>query len=296
MSEPPGEVLLVLAKSHGRTICREPQRLEAILRDRCPAHKREIFLLTAAAREQVVAELVVTADQFSDEVLIAKGARKLCDGLGLSEEAARWAVETWLPASRVLAAGPDFPLPLELCADWTDPDSTASEIEIRSSSAGVNWGWMALCGGAITCAASAIGAVLPLMLHRNWFSFTDWLVETGGLAAGLLLCALGLGWISRRLRARPIPNQRQLPRDQAAGAMLVEVLVLAVLPLVPPAIVVFWVGEWMGVWQLAGPVHDLSFHLGRMLQSLVIGVFLVRWVLLTARIAGRIAFSMVNRW
>src|SRR5262245_970959 len=84
-----GEILA----THGRSLCDEPKRLEALLRDLCPTCKREIYLLTGALREQVPQALLVAAGP--RDLLLTRLTSRLRDDLALTDEAAAWAVESW---------------------------------------------------------------------------------------------------------------------------------------------------------------------------------------------------------
>jgi hypothetical protein len=77
--------------------------------------------------------------------------------------------------------------------------------------------------------------------------------------------------------------------------MLVEVVTLLVLPLASVLALALWAAEWVGWLHFTGQPHDLSFHLGRILESLVLGLFLFFWVRSMTVIQGRIASSMVRR-
>ena len=60
-AEAPADLVTVLCRisdTYGRSICREPQRLAAMLLDICPDRRRESFLLVSALREQVVGDLL----------------------------------------------------------------------------------------------------------------------------------------------------------------------------------------------------------------------------------------------
>jgi len=94
---------------YGRNIVNEPKRCEGLLRDLCPAAKREVNLLVNALKAGVATDLLTgNAGHVPVEMVCARLTRKLYDDLGLAEEFARWAVETWALALGVLKN----PLPL----------------------------------------------------------------------------------------------------------------------------------------------------------------------------------------
>lgn len=114
MNELPRQKLCELITQYGHSLCDDPRRTEALLRDFCGAHKREIFCLVSALKERVAADLLASQDGVPQEVLLARLTKRLRDNMALTEDAARWAVESWalalgmsLPAPRV--STPDAP-------------------------------------------------------------------------------------------------------------------------------------------------------------------------------------------
>src|SRR5688572_20698171 len=105
------DALVEVAARYGPALLRDPQRCEAMLRDICPGRKREIFLIVSALREHVAADLLTASEAVPQDVVLAQGTRKLRDNLGLSEESARWAVESWVPASVAIAEWREPPKP-----------------------------------------------------------------------------------------------------------------------------------------------------------------------------------------
>jgi hypothetical protein len=87
---------------YGRSVCDEPQRCEALLRDLCPGHGREIHVLVHALRERVAAELLTASAGMPREMLLGRLSKRLEDGIALSPDAARWGVESWALALGVI--------------------------------------------------------------------------------------------------------------------------------------------------------------------------------------------------
>ncbi len=296
--QPSGEdlrmVLCRLSETYGRGICRYPQRVAAMLLDLCPGQRRESFLLAAALREGVVSDLVTGLDSVPDEILLARGAGKLREQLGLSEDSARWSVESWLPACRVLATAPDRPFPFDSEVPASDPaPAPLPEVEPIPRQF-LDWAWLGLCAAAVLCCAVALCTVTHSAFFHYWSSFTGWLSQTAVLASGLAAAGFGLALTAWGIGRREAPNQRLLDPNRAAGAMMVEVLALLALPLVPVLSVGIWAAEWMGELHVVGQPHDLSFHLGRILHSLILALFLYYWMPLMTAIQGKIASSMVR--
>lgn len=101
MNDAPRHTLKRIIDEHGRAIIDTPKRVEALLRDLSPAHRREVNILAGALEERVAAELTrVAAD--SRERSLARLTRRLQDDLAYTSEAARWAVDSWAFALGVL--------------------------------------------------------------------------------------------------------------------------------------------------------------------------------------------------
>lgn len=90
--------------------------LRSLLLDRCPEQAPEVNRLVAAAREGVPEALRRADDASPRSVVVAGIAARLSHDLGLSEDASRWAVETWYdvlvaPAATTNAAPDTTPTP-----------------------------------------------------------------------------------------------------------------------------------------------------------------------------------------
>jgi len=88
----------------GRDVVNDAKLCEALLRDLCGDHRREISVLVAAQKERVAADLLASQAGVPHAVLLTRLTRRLQDNLALTEDAARWAVDSWalalgLPAS-----------------------------------------------------------------------------------------------------------------------------------------------------------------------------------------------------
>ena len=94
----------------GRDVTTDAKLCEALLRDLCGEHRREISVLVAAQKERVAADLLASQDGVPREVLLTRLTRRLQDNLGLTEEAARWAVDSWALALGLKLPQPAAPL------------------------------------------------------------------------------------------------------------------------------------------------------------------------------------------
>jgi hypothetical protein len=264
-----------------------------MLRDLCPEHKREVFLLVSALKEQIVPDLmsvqIGAVGGVPEEVIVSRSRRKLADNLGLNEESANWAVDSWLQASRILAATPDIPLPVYGATHYDDASNPTAP------QSGLDWIWLALCVSTALVSAAAIAIAAWFSLHHNTATFQSWASETALFAALLAISCTVLWLIARQFQKRRLPNHWVRDPNLGAAAMLCEVLAILTLPAVPVAAIALWAGEWSQIWHVAGPPHDLTFHLGRILQSLFLVAFLVQWIRITIRIQGRLGTSAIGR-
>jgi hypothetical protein len=104
MDQQPRDQLCALVSQYGPALGDDPQRCEGLLRDLCTGYKREVHTLASAAREGVPAELLAAKSGAASALVLARLAKRLQDNLGLAEDAARWAVESWALALGVLSA------------------------------------------------------------------------------------------------------------------------------------------------------------------------------------------------
>jgi hypothetical protein len=109
MNDIPCEKLKYILTQYGRAICDDPRRCEGMLRDLCPEHKREVNVLMAALREGVAEDLMTMSAAAPEELVFARLRKRLYDNLGIAENFAHWAVESWalaLGIIKVRTAGP----------------------------------------------------------------------------------------------------------------------------------------------------------------------------------------------
>lgn len=103
MNDLPRHTLSRIITEYGRVICDAPKRIEALLRDLCGAHRREINIIIGALEERVAADLMAAGNSVPREVLLARLAARLRDNLAYTPEAARWGVETWAFALGIMS-------------------------------------------------------------------------------------------------------------------------------------------------------------------------------------------------
>jgi hypothetical protein len=278
---------------YGRAAFEEPRRCEAILRDCCPNAPREVFLLVSALRENVAEELTAVESSMPAEALITGLTRRLAAHLGLSEDSARWAVESWrygLEDNPGLRAGREvmvFPVTGRLAA--------RNEASAQIEGGAVNWPWLGTCLVAIASAVVALGTVVAASFFHIWNTWPGGLVETGALAFVLTGAGSGLRLARRAFEQMAPPEHTALDPREAAFALLPEVLILLALPLVTVGAPFAWVMEWWLGLHLVGAAHGAAFHVVRSMESLGLGAFLYFWIGDMTAIQGRIACSVIRR-
>ncbi|MFO1433569.1 MAG: formylglycine-generating enzyme family protein [Candidatus Competibacteraceae bacterium] len=164
MHDLPRQVLCELLAKHGTSLCTDPRRCEALLRDYCGRNKREIFVLISALKERVATELEQATTP--PTLLMASLAERLHTNLGLAEEFAWWAVESWALALGVISH------PLEMPADASESNIPPSRRADRPSLPAVEdiHGWLPYhlqCLQQQTAAALGLSVVFRDRLQRG---------------------------------------------------------------------------------------------------------------------------------
>lgn len=103
MHDAPRQKLRELIVEYGRSLCEDPRRCEALLKDYCGQHKREIFVLVSALKNRVAEDLIKTSTNVPQSLLFARLHKRLEDELAMTPEAAHWVVETWALALDAIA-------------------------------------------------------------------------------------------------------------------------------------------------------------------------------------------------
>ncbi len=102
MNDLPRQKLCELIDQYGHSLCDDPRRCGALLKDYCGQYKQEIFVLVNALEKRVAEELINTSANIPQSITLARLIRRLEDELGLTEAAAKWAVESWAIALGVI--------------------------------------------------------------------------------------------------------------------------------------------------------------------------------------------------
>ncbi|MGJ0607966.1 GUN4 domain-containing protein [Cylindrospermopsis raciborskii] len=94
MNDLPRQKLKEIIIQYGRDLCDNPKRCEAFLNDYCGQYRREIFLLISALKQGVAKDLL-NSGNIPVEVLLGRLINQMQNDLGLTKEAAQYAVESW---------------------------------------------------------------------------------------------------------------------------------------------------------------------------------------------------------
>lgn len=107
MDNRPREILRDLVSRYGSSLASDPLRTEGLLRDTCGSYHREIFVLVNAVRQKVPADLLAPRHSLPFSLLQDLLKKRLCDELSLSDDASRWAVESWADALGLVPGTPE---------------------------------------------------------------------------------------------------------------------------------------------------------------------------------------------
>src|SRR6516225_2668285 len=111
MIDDPRQVLCRLIRDYGGGLTNDPRRFEALLRDLCPQWDWKPRVLVDALKERVPQELTSSSSSTLAQVKAEQLAKRLETDLGLTQEAARWAIDSWALAMGVVTLPPPPPPP-----------------------------------------------------------------------------------------------------------------------------------------------------------------------------------------
>jgi HEAT repeat protein len=98
MNDTARTTLARLVARYGVSVAHDANRCEGLLRDTCPDCTKEIFILTSAVRQRVPADLLAPRQTLPLPLVQGFMVKRLMDELGLSDDAAHWAVASWSEA------------------------------------------------------------------------------------------------------------------------------------------------------------------------------------------------------
>ncbi len=176
MNDAVRQKLRELVIEYGSSLCDDPRRCEALLKDYCGKYKREIFVLVSALKTRVAQDLLRAPAGLPLSIIEAQLERRLAEELAMTAEAARWAVESWALALGVIdqpspvvhhapVSPPSPPLPTPKVAPTRPPRTKALLIAGRYRDHGA-------------------GTVTDIQTGLQWMRFSSGQEWTGGTCVG----------------------------------------------------------------------------------------------------------------
>jgi tetratricopeptide (TPR) repeat protein len=99
----PRKQLCLIVEQYGQGIMTDPKRCRGLLNDLAPQHHLETNLLMMALEQDVAKQLLKPSTLISIESQLECFAQSLHDAVGIEEELAYWAVESWALALCVIS-------------------------------------------------------------------------------------------------------------------------------------------------------------------------------------------------
>lgn len=100
MNDLPRQKLQEIVRKYDRSL--SPKLYEALLRDLCGEYRSEISVLISALKEGVARDLLKSNNNILKTVLLPQLVNRLQENLGLAEEPAAWAVDSWAIALGII--------------------------------------------------------------------------------------------------------------------------------------------------------------------------------------------------
>jgi hypothetical protein len=135
MNDLPRQKLRELIAQHGNGLCDDPRRCNALLKEQCGTCKQEIRVLVGALAEQVTDELLTAPADAPRPELLERLRKQLQDALDLSEEDARWGVESWAIALGVIPAPAAEPPPAATSPPAEEPAAASAPADAEPPAA-----------------------------------------------------------------------------------------------------------------------------------------------------------------
>jgi hypothetical protein len=203
--------LAKIVKSYGTTVCNTPRSCEIFLQQYCEDLPEERQVLTEALRRGAVSRLMEEKEQ--PYQLIASSLVKELVADGISEEHARWAVESWaLVLGKHPSTAPPPPAPV--------PAYPESEEEQTPSPIATSKVWPPL----VVALGGAIGAILATLvftflfytLVSNPHGHSGARADAFALFLGIIMAVAGavgagigggVGWLLIQLQTIPVGSR-----------------------------------------------------------------------------------------
>jgi uncharacterized membrane protein YkvA (DUF1232 family) len=118
MNDLPRQKLCDVIHQYGTSMLDDQRRLKALLNDLCGEYRLEINILMGALQERVAEDLLAVQNTDMGQIVAAQLARRLEDNLGLTAEAAQWAIEAWASCLGYRLPHQEAALPSTAAADF----------------------------------------------------------------------------------------------------------------------------------------------------------------------------------
>jgi hypothetical protein len=193
MHDLPRQKLLELIECYGLSLCEDPRRLEALLKDHCGQHKREIFVLVSALRERVAADLLRERGTTPASLLLPRLASRLHGNLGLAEDIADWTVEAWAWALKI-------PLPQKANSPAAPVAKRAADASVARPKTRLNHSEAVLAlkrqqaSSAATQASSVVRQPKPPLIDGRYLDHGDGTLTDIQTKLQWMRCSLGQAW------------------------------------------------------------------------------------------------------
>jgi ATP-dependent DNA helicase PIF1 len=127
--EQPRTILCEIINRHGTDLCDDVDYFETLLNENCgEQYKREVFILTNALHENVVADLLNPSPNLKLTALLSHLTQRLHNNLGFDKTLAEWAVQTWAIALNKITQEPKTPIRKTDELEFTKEFSQAFEL------------------------------------------------------------------------------------------------------------------------------------------------------------------------
>lgn len=132
LNNQPRTELIFIVKKYGQIIITEPKRCKGLLNDLTPEYVLENNLLIKVLEKGAVEELLNPSDLISIEMLLKRLAKNLHDTVGMDENFAYWAVESWALALNIIEQPIEFITPIKT-TDINQPISVSTQSTAKTT-------------------------------------------------------------------------------------------------------------------------------------------------------------------
>jgi len=188
-----------IVAQYGMSVIDEPLRCQGLLNDLCPTSKREVSSLILVLKEGIPLELMKSSRNAPRQAVVSRLVRQVTDNIGLSEDVARWAVESWsraLDSMDPAAYAKALATPSKLARVATPAAPVAKKAAVLKPPTlpKINWKIVsdtlqhpAVLLPMSLCAVSAVYLLFLSSLYGGVVAAVVLLMASGGLTIGLFI-------------------------------------------------------------------------------------------------------------